>query len=59
MKLHWRVKYETLNLSLWYIELLILHTLEYNGKYSNRCTDEPWAGQNEVNVPWVERKKLL
>ncbi len=30
-------KYESLQLGLWYVELILLHYLEYKGKYSNRC----------------------
>jgi hypothetical protein len=28
---------QALHLGLWYVELILLHTLSYTGKYQNRC----------------------
>jgi hypothetical protein len=39
---------EARNLGLWYIELLLLNTLGYTGKYLNRCNQK-----NEL-VPWAK-----
>lgn len=46
------VKYEGLQLSLWYIELTLLHILGYNYKYSNRCSDKVYTFEVEEFVPW-------
>ena len=54
LEYYWRVKYECLQLSLWYIELLVLNILKYNGKYHNRCMIAPWSGEGEVTVPWIK-----
>lgn len=50
-----KFKSEANNLSLWYLELCLLYTLGYNGRYVNRTTIEyssdtekvPWASKNE------------
>lgn len=39
--------FDALKLSTWYIELSLLHILDFNGQYLNRCLDKviyvPWA----------------
>lgn len=44
------LKYEALQLSLWYIELSLLYIFNYNGEYVNRCH----IYKNELNskLPW-------
>jgi hypothetical protein len=38
-------------LSLWYLEVLLLFFSGYEGNYRNRCLSEHWAGDTEP-VPW-------
>jgi hypothetical protein len=38
-------------LSLWYVEMLLLKLFDYNGVYANRLTQQ-WRGQVEP-VPWA------
>ena len=38
-------------LSLWYVEMMLLKLANFNGKYGNRTTQE-WRGQVEL-VPWA------
>ena len=45
------VRIEVLRLSLWYIELLLLHALEYDSKYFNRCSQSFPNGMPEP-LPW-------
>lgn len=40
-------------LSLWYLELVLLHLFKHNGVYSNRLTSNKFVGQVE-NVPWAK-----
>ena len=40
-------------LGLWYVELMLLHIFDYNGKYGNRLAQD-WSGQVEL-VPWADR----
>lgn len=46
--------YDTWNISLWFLELVILRLCDYDGEYGNRITQE-WAGEKE-NVPWAQFK---
>lgn len=39
--------FECWNLGLWYLELLLLHIFEYQGKYANRLKLGRWAGEVE------------
>lgn len=48
-----QVKIEVLELGLWYLELCILHVLNYKGVYQFRCSDRLWTGTNELSVPWT------
>jgi hypothetical protein len=49
------VIFETWNLGLWYLEMVILRVCEYHGTYSNRLTQK-WVGQIE-KVPWHDKKR--
>lgn len=49
-------KAEALDLCLWYIELSMLFILEYNGKYTYRCSGAMWKGSSEQELPWVARE---
>lgn len=44
-----KAKIEVSRLSLWYIELILLHELEYKGEYHNRCS-ENHLFRNELEV---------
>lgn len=52
MKVSDRAKYQALQLGLWYIELLFLYILGYNGKYRNRTSGDSFALMGET-VPWA------
>lgn len=49
---------ESVNLSVLYIEMAILHTLKYEGNYNNRCSPVAWQGMEDV-VPWASAKSIL
>ena len=47
------VKYDALELGLWYIELSLLYILKFEGKYSDRSTiSSSLPVPDEVFVPW-------
>lgn len=46
------VKFEVLQLSLWYIELSLLSILGYSGYYTNRCLAPGFPNEVEKIVPW-------
>jgi hypothetical protein len=46
------VKFETLQLGIWYIELALLYVLGFDQKYFNRCFGSKWVGDGEESVPW-------
>lgn len=50
--IHYKAKYEALQVYIWYIEMTLLCILEYNGKYFNRCSKEIYAIKAEQQVPW-------
>ncbi|HEU5292485.1 MAG TPA: hypothetical protein VFU05_17680 [Cyclobacteriaceae bacterium] len=52
-KISLNVRYEALQLGLWYLELCILYEMGFDGKYANRTTLQEWAGQGEQKVPWI------
>ncbi len=54
--MHNKAKYEALQLGIWYIELLILYILNFNGIYFNRCSGAFTASKGEQNVPWANKK---
>lgn len=43
---------EAIHLSLWYIELALLKILEYDDKYTNRCSEELYATNKLETLPW-------
>lgn len=47
-------RYEALQLGLWYLELAILYSLGFDGRYVNRCFMPEWTGQGEEDVPWKQ-----
>lgn len=47
-----RSYYEAYQLSLWIIDLVLLHLCSHGGKYANRLTTPRWAGMVE-SVPWA------
>ncbi|HEY9184567.1 MAG TPA: hypothetical protein VIM94_04515 [Salegentibacter sp.] len=49
-----KFKSEANNLSLWYLELCLLYTLGYKGRYSNRTTAK-YVSDHEL-VPWNDKK---
>ncbi|KOP38059.1 hypothetical protein DBB36_20050 [Flavobacterium sp. WLB] len=51
-EIHFKVKYEALQLCIWYIEMSLLAILDYSGKYSNRCSNEMHISERVEYVPW-------
>ncbi len=51
------IKHETMQLSLWYIELALLKILNYSGKYINRVACITRQKRWEENVPWFNKTK--
>lgn len=52
LDIHVMVRYESLQLGLWYIEISLLFILKFKGKYDNRVCDKPWIGECEEMVPF-------
>ncbi len=50
--IHFKAKYEALQVYIWYIELSLLCILDYNGEYFNRCSKEIYAIKAEQQVSW-------
>ena len=50
--IHYKAKYEALQVYIWYIELTLLCILDFNGDYYNRCSKEIYAIKAEQQVPW-------
>ena len=48
-----QIKYEALQLAIWYIELSLLYILDFQGKYYNRCSREIAAGAGEEFVLYL------
>ena len=46
------IKYEALQLAVWYIELSFLFIFNYRGVYYNRTSGKAWKDGGE-NVPWM------
>lgn len=44
--------YESVQLSLWYIEMSLLYILKFNHKYSNRCSKEIIKSNKIEALPW-------
>ncbi len=53
--IHYRAKYEALQLCLWYIEMSLLCILDFDDKYFNRCSKELYASKAEEYVPWTKK----
>lgn len=47
------VLFNTMSLGLWYVEMVILAILEYDGVYCNRLRKSKWAGEYD-SVPWAK-----
>lgn len=54
--IHYRAKYEALQLCIWYIEMTLLCILDFDDIYFNRCSKEIYASKAEVLVPWTKKK---
>jgi len=50
------VCYEALQLAMWYIELMVLRLINYEGVYSNRLRSSKWRGE-VVKVPFADENK--
>ncbi len=48
-----KVKYQVLNLAIWYIELSLLFVLDHKGIYINRCNPAPFISSRSETVPWM------
>jgi hypothetical protein len=46
------VKYQALQLSIWYIEMAMLKILHFNGTYTSRCSKAVWESEAEQLLPW-------
>lgn len=44
---------EILDMSIWYVEVILLNILNYKGIYQNRTLKAEWAGQGEEVMPWL------
>lgn len=44
---------EVVAMSIWYVEVILLNILNYQGKYQNRTLKAEWAGQGEELMPWI------
>lgn len=51
------IKYEALELGIWYMELALLYILGYTGKYHSRCSSKKWLVEAENYVPWKGIRK--
>jgi hypothetical protein len=47
------IKYEALQLYIWYIEMSLLCILDYRHSYFNRCSDAKYVSKAEEKVPWT------
>lgn len=45
--------YQAWNLSMWYLDMVLLRLCRHTGKYANRLVTPRWAGQVE-SVPWTK-----
>lgn len=52
-EMHYRTKYEALQLCVWYIELALLYILGFDGLYLNRCSENRVESQRRERVPWL------
>ena len=51
-QIHFKAKYEALQVFIWYIEMTLLRILKFDATYFNRCSKEIYASKAEMNVPW-------
>jgi hypothetical protein len=51
----YKAKSEALQLCLWYIEMAMLHILDFNEIYFNRCAGTIYSGQAQQIVPWKNK----
>ena len=49
------VKFQALQLGIWYVELSILYILEFNGRYFNRVGGNLWLNEGET-LPWLKQQ---
>lgn len=54
--IHYKVKYEALQLCVWYIEMALLCILNFDDRYLNRCSKEIYESKAEDDVPWTKKK---
>jgi hypothetical protein len=54
-QIHYRAKFEALQLCIWYIEMSLLYILNYDNQYYNRCSNATSAIKAEVFVPWSSK----
>jgi len=54
--IHYKAKYEALQLCIWYIEMTLLCILDFDDIYFNRCSKEIYASKAEELVPWTKKK---
>ena len=48
----WEARCDLLSLSLWYLELGLLHLFSHQGRYANRTSAARFVGQDVEIVPW-------
>lgn len=48
-------KYQALQLCIWYIEMVLLKTLDFNGIYCNRCSENMSISAKREYVPWYHK----
>lgn len=54
--IHYKAKYEALQLCIWYIEMTLLCILNFDDIYFNRCSKEIYVSKAEELVPWTKKK---
>lgn len=54
--IHYKAKYEALQLCIWYIEMSLLYILNFDDKYYNRCVRAIHMIDSEQFVPWTRKK---
>jgi hypothetical protein len=45
--------FEAAQLALWYLEMILLWSAGYSGRYANRLVLSGWRGQEVEHVPWA------
>jgi hypothetical protein len=53
--LSFHIKYQALQLSIWYIELSILYILDFDDPYTNRCANSMFVANCKQFVPWSKK----